>query len=73
VVTNGTTTYREPFRRYEGQVVNIKRIPGGVYKGYVGEIPDDYVTLTDRETEDSTFVLFNAIESVLVVDVLGFS
>ncbi|MEK6282891.1 MAG: hypothetical protein AABN95_21240 [Acidobacteriota bacterium] len=59
------------FRRYKGQVVNIKTISGGVYKGYVGEITDDYVTLSDRETEESTFVLFSAIESVLVVDLPG--
>ena len=59
------------FRRHKGQMVNIKTVSGGLYKGHVGEITNDYVALTDRETEDSTFVLFNSIESVLVVDVPG--
>ena len=56
------------FRRYKGQLVNIKSLSGGVYKGYVGEITNDYVSLTDRDTEDKTqtFVLFSAIESIVV-------
>ena len=58
------------FRRYKGQLVNIRSISGGVYKGYVVEITNDYVSLSDRDSEDKTqtFVLFNAIESVAVVE-----
>ena len=58
------------FRRYKGQLVNIKSLSGGVYKGYVGEITNDYVSLSDRGTEDKTqtFVLFSAIESMVVVE-----
>lgn len=57
------------FRRYKGQLVIIKTISAGIYKGRVGEITNDYVALTDRETEDETqtFVFFHAIESVLLV------
>lgn len=52
------------FRRYKGKFVNIKTISGGVYKGRVGEITNDYVALI--ETEEVTFVFFNSIESVFV-------
>ena len=59
------------FRRYKGQLVNIKSVSGGLYRGYVVEITNDYVSLSDRDSEDKTqtFVLFNAIESVVVIEV----
>lgn len=61
------------FRRYKGQLVNIKCVSGGVYKGRVAEITNDYVLLTDREPEDEpqTFVLIDAIESVVVIEPRG--
>ncbi len=57
------------FRRYKGELVNIKTVSGGVYRGYVSEITNDYVSVTDRETEDDTqtFLLFSAIESLVVI------
>ncbi|MEP6719670.1 MAG: hypothetical protein ABJB21_11025 [bacterium] len=57
------------FRRYKGQLVNIKTISAGIYKGRVGEITNDYVCLSDREGEDETqtFLFFAAIESIVVV------
>jgi hypothetical protein len=59
------------FRRYKGQLVNIRSVSGGIYKGYVVEVTNDYVCLSDRDADDKTqtFVLFNAIESVAVVEV----
>jgi hypothetical protein len=56
------------FRRYKGQLVNIKTLSGGVYKGYVVEITNDYLSLSDRDTENKTqtFVLFSAMESIVV-------
>ena len=42
------------FRRYKGQLVNVKTISTGIYKGRVGEITNDYVALTDRDGEDET-------------------
>ena len=59
------------FRRYKGQIVNIKSLSGGVYKGHVGEITNNYVALSDRggEDETQTFVFFDAIESLVVVEV----
>ena len=58
------------FRRYKGQLVAIRSISGGVYKGHVAEITNDHVLLIDRETKDEnqTFVLYNAIESVVVME-----
>jgi hypothetical protein len=58
------------FRRYKGQLVNVKTISAGIYKGRVGEIANDYVALTDRDGEDETqtFLFFVAIESIVVID-----
>lgn len=57
------------FRRFKGELVNIKSISGGVYRGYVSEITNDYVSLIDRETEDDTqtFILYSAIESLVAI------
>lgn len=59
------------FRRYKGQPVTIRSISGGVYKGHVGEISNDYVLLIDRGSEDGsqTFVFYEAIESIVVMEV----
>jgi hypothetical protein len=58
------------FRRYKGQLVNLKTLSGGIYKGHVSEITNDYVSLTDRDTGEKaqTFVLFSAIESIVVIE-----
>jgi len=56
------------FRRYKGQLVNVKTVSAGVYKGRVGEITNDYVALTDRDGADETqtFIFFVAIESIVI-------
>ena len=58
------------FRRYKGQLVNVKTISAGIYKGRVGEITNDYVALTDRDGDDETqtFIFFVAIESIVVIE-----
>jgi hypothetical protein len=58
------------FRRYKGQLVNVKTISAGIYKGRVGEITNNYVALSDREGEDETktFLFFDAIESIVVIE-----
>lgn len=58
------------FRRYKGQLVNVRTISGGVYRGHVTEVAGDYVALTDREIVDEakTYILFEAIESLVVVE-----
>ncbi len=59
------------FRRYKGQLVNVKTVSAGIYKGRVGEITNDYVALTDRngEVDTQTFIFFTAMESMVVVEV----
>ena len=59
------------FRRYKGQLVNVRTISSGSYKGHVTEVTGDYVALTDREIEggeSKTYILFESIESLVVVD-----
>jgi hypothetical protein len=57
------------FRRYKGQLVNVKTVSAGIYRGRVGEITNDYVALTDRDGDDETqtFIFFTAIESIVVI------
>lgn len=54
------------FRRYKGKRVAVRSLSGSEYQGQVGEITNDYVLLKDSETE--TFVLYEAIESIVVID-----
>jgi ribosome maturation factor RimP len=56
------------FRRYKGQLVNIKTVSGGIYQGHIVEVTNDYISLQDREADDKThtFVLFTAIESFVI-------
>ncbi len=58
------------FRRYKGEAVNVKTVSGGLYKGVVHEITNDYVSLIDRENgqENQTFLLFQTIESFIVIE-----
>ena len=58
-------------RRHKGKLVNIKTISGGVYRGWVSEITNDYVSLVDRESSDETqtFVIFDAMESIVLIEV----
>ncbi len=58
------------FRRYKGQLVNVKTLSAGIYRGRVGEITNDYVALSDRDGEDETqtFLFFDAIESIVVIE-----
>ncbi len=56
------------FRRYKNQFATIKTTSGGLYKGRIVEVTNDYVAIADRDSDESTFVLFNSIESVVVQD-----
>lgn len=61
------------FRRYKGKLVTVRSISGSVYKGHVGEITNDYVLLIGDESEGraQTFVLFEAIESIVISEPTG--
>jgi sRNA-binding regulator protein Hfq len=54
------------FRRYRGKRVSVRTISGSIYNGQVGEITNDYVLLTEGETQ--TFVVYEAIESIVVIE-----
>jgi len=56
------------FRRFKGEIVDIKTISGGIYSGRVIEITNDYVCLTETSGApgQQVFVAFTAIESMAV-------
>ena len=58
------------FLRYNGEVVSIKTISGGIYEGRLVEITDDYIALIERETTEPSqvFIFFSAIESMAVAE-----
>jgi len=55
------------FRRFKGEVVDVKTISGGIYSGRITEITNDYVCLSESsETAgQQVFLFFNAIESMV--------
>ena len=56
------------FRRFKGEVVDVKTVSGGLYSGRVIEITNDYVCLTETSGApgQQVFIAFQAIESVAV-------
>ena len=56
------------FRRFKGEVVDVKTLSGGIYSGRVVEITNDYVCLTETSGApgQQVFLTFGAIESMAV-------
>jgi hypothetical protein len=56
------------FRRFKGEIVDVKTVSGGIYKGRISEITNDYVCLTETPADNGqqVFILFLAIESMIV-------
>ncbi|HEV8430663.1 MAG TPA: hypothetical protein VGQ41_22365 [Pyrinomonadaceae bacterium] len=56
------------FRRFKGEIVDIKTLSGGIYSGRISEITNDYVCLTETRPEpgQQVYLSFSAIESVMV-------
>jgi len=54
------------FRRFKGELVDVKTVSGGIYSGRVVEVTNDYVCLTETSGAPGqhVFVAFNAIESM---------
>jgi len=54
------------FRRFKGEVVDIKTISGGIYTGRVIEITNDYVCVaeTSGAPGQQVFIAFQALESM---------
>jgi len=58
------------FRRFKGEVVDVKTISGGIYTGRIAEITNDYVCLmeTNIAPDQRVFLLFTAVESMAVTE-----
>ena len=56
------------FRRFKGEVVDVKTVSGGIYTGRIAEITNDYVCLveTSGAPGQQVFLCFTAIESMAV-------
>ena len=56
------------FRRFKGEVVDVKTISGGIYSGRIAEITNDYICLTESSGApgQQVFLTFGAIESMVV-------
>ena len=56
------------FRRFKGELVDVKTVSGGIYSGRVVEVTNDYVCLTETSGApgQQVFVAFSAIESMAV-------
>lgn len=54
------------FRRFKGEVVDVKTVSGGIYTGRVIEITNDYVCLSETAGApgQQVFVTFSSIESM---------
>jgi hypothetical protein len=54
------------FRRFKGEVIDIKTISGGIYSGRVSEVTNDYVCLieTSGAPGQQVYLFFTAIESM---------
>jgi hypothetical protein len=56
------------FRRFKGEVVDVKTVSGGIYSGRITEITNDYICLSESSGAPSqqVFLTFAAIESMVV-------
>jgi hypothetical protein len=54
------------FRRFKGEIVDVKTVSGGIYSGRVVEVTNDYVCLieTSGAPGQQVFVTFGTIESM---------
>ena len=59
------------FRRYKGQLVNVKTVSGGIYSGKVSEISNDYVGLIEKKdgAPAEVFLFFQSLESMIIAEV----
>ena len=56
------------FRRFKGEVVDVKTVSGGIYSGRITEVTNDYICLIETPTapDQQVFLFFRAIESMAV-------
>lgn len=56
------------FRRFKGEMVDVKTVSGGIYAGRISEITNDYICLSETSAAPGqrVYLFFRAIESVVV-------
>lgn len=55
------------FRRFKGEVVDVKTVSGGIYTGRIIEVTNDYVCLTETSGPGrQVFIFFQAVESASI-------
>jgi hypothetical protein len=56
------------FRRFKGEVVDVKTISGGLYAGRISEVTNDYICLSETSGApgQQVFLFYNALESMAV-------
>ncbi|HYV82155.1 MAG TPA: hypothetical protein VE931_01495 [Pyrinomonadaceae bacterium] len=56
------------FRRFKGEVVDVKTVSGGIYSGRIVEVTNDYVCLieTAGSPGQQVYITFSALESIAV-------
>ena len=56
------------FRRFKGEVVDVKTVSGGIYSGRIVEVTNDYVCLTETAGApgQQVFITFGTIESMAI-------
>lgn len=54
------------FRRFKGELVDIKTVSGGIYSGRIIEITNDYICVSETSAApgQQVFLFFHAIESM---------
>lgn len=58
------------FRRFKGEVVDVKTVSGGIYSGRITEVTNDYICLTETAggPGQQVFLTFASIESMAVTN-----
>ena len=56
------------FRRFKGELVDLKTVSGGIYSGRIVEITNDYICLSETSGApgQQVFLFFSAVESMAV-------
>ncbi|HSL54788.1 MAG TPA: hypothetical protein VK868_10360 [Pyrinomonadaceae bacterium] len=57
------------FRRFKGEIVDVKTVSGGIYSGRISEVTNDYIELieTSGPSGPRVFITFISIESIAVL------
>lgn len=56
------------FRRFKGEIVDLKTVSGGIYSGRIVDVTNDYVCLSETSGApgQQVFVSFRTIESIAI-------